>query len=237
MSDKKIGKVTLYLMRHGQTILNKAERVQGWCDGVLTKEGTEVAVNVGLGVSDIKFKAVYSSDLGRAAKTAKIVIKENRNSETLELKEVEGLREVYFGKFEGELEYVKFNAILNHLNVSSFEEAIEKYDFQKEYVNSVAALDETNEAEDHDTALKRIMEALKEICLENSTDRDENVLVVSHGGIIRLVINYLDKSYDLRHMENSSISKIVYNDGDFTVETVNDTSYCEKGKAMKSVIS
>lgn len=25
-------------MRHGQTILNKANRTQGWCDGVLTKE-------------------------------------------------------------------------------------------------------------------------------------------------------------------------------------------------------
>lgn len=117
------GKVILYLMRHGQTILNKAERTQGWYDGVLTGEGVEVAINVGLGLRDVKLKAAYSSDLGRAVKTAKIVIKENTANDNLELKELERLREVYFGKYEGELEKVKFNDILTYLNVSSYEEA------------------------------------------------------------------------------------------------------------------
>ena len=65
--------VKIYLMRHGQTILNRAGRTQGWCDGVLTKEGIEVAVNVGFGLRDVEFKNVYSSDLGRARKTAQIV--------------------------------------------------------------------------------------------------------------------------------------------------------------------
>ena len=154
MSDKNKGRVTLYLMRHGQTILNKVGRTQGWCDGVLTKEGIEVAVNTGLGLSDVKFKAVYSSDLGRAIKTAQIVIKENKASVDLELKEFEGLREVYFGKYEGEFEKIKFKAILDFLNVTSFEEMAEKYDFQRAYCDSCAALDETHEAEDYNTALK-----------------------------------------------------------------------------------
>ena len=70
--------VKIFLMRHGETILNKAGRTQGWCDGILTKEGIEVAVNVGFGLRVIKFKSVYSSDLGRARKTAQIVIKQVR---------------------------------------------------------------------------------------------------------------------------------------------------------------
>ncbi|MCM8710092.1 histidine phosphatase family protein [Clostridium sp. SYSU_GA19001] len=230
------GKVVLYLMRHGQTILNKAGRTQGWCDGVLTKEGIEVAVNVGLGLSDIKFKAAYSSDLGRAIKTAKIILNENRESGNLELKELECLREVCFGKYEGELESVKLKDILNFLNVSSFEEAAKKYDFQKAYTNACAALDETKEAEDYDTALKRVMKGLGNICLENSSDNGGNVLVVTHGGIIRIIINYLDKSFDLRHVDNSSISKIIYEKGTFKVETVNDNSYYEKGKAVKTTV-
>ncbi|EKQ51567.1 histidine phosphatase family protein [Clostridium sp. Maddingley MBC34-26] len=227
------GKVIIYLMRHGQTILNKAGRTQGWCDGVLTKEGIEVAVNVGLGLSNIKFKAAYSSDLGRAVKTARIVIKENKESSNLQLKELEGLREVCFGKYEGEREMVMFNDILNHLNVGSFKEAEEKYDFQKEYCNSCAILDETKEAEDYNTALERVMSSIRDICEENSYDNGGNVLIIGHGGIIRLIIDYLDKSFNVRDMANSSISKIIYDNGKYIVESVNDNSYSERGKAIK----
>ncbi|BCZ46698.1 sigF/sigE/sigG family sigma factor [Clostridium gelidum] len=233
MSDKNKGKVILYLMRHGQTILNKANRTQGWCDGVLTKEGIEVAINAGLGLSDVEFKAAYSSDLGRAIKTARIVIKENKASTNLQLKEIEGLREVYFGKYEGEHESIMFNDIMKFLNVSSFKEADEKYDFQKEYCNSCALLDETKEAEDYNSAIKRVMKSLKDICIENSHDNGGKVLVVVHGGILRLIIDYLDKNINVRNMDNSSISKIIFEEGSFKVESVNDNSYSEKGKCMK----
>lgn len=236
MSSNNKSKITLYLMRHGQTILNKANRTQGWCDGVLTKAGIEVAVNTGLGLSNVKFKAAYSSDLGRAVKTAKIVIKENRASENLQLKELEGLREMYFGKYEGELESIMFNDILSYLNVSSFKEAEEKYDFQREYCNSCATLDDTKEAECYDTVIKRVMKTLTGICMENSDGESGNILVVAHGGIIRLIIDYLDKNFNVRDMDNSSISKITYENGNFKVESVNDTSYSEKGKAMKCVL-
>lgn len=236
MSNNK-GKVTLYLMRHGQTILNKAGRTQGWCDGVLTDAGLEVAVNAGLGLSNIDFKAVYSSDLGRAVKTARIVIKENKASTDLRLTELEGLREVCFGKYEGELEKIQFNDILNYLNVNSLKEAEEKYDFQKEYCNACATLDETKQAEGYDKAIKRVIKSVEEICIENSEDNGGNVLVVAHGGIIRLIIDYLDKSFNIRELDNSSVSKIIYENGNFRVESVNDKSYSEKGKAMKSFIN
>ena len=236
MNKKNTGKVILYLMRHGQTILNKAGRTQGWCDGVLTKDGIEVAINTGLGLSDVKFKAVYSSDLGRAIKTARIVIKENKASTNLQLKELEGLREVCFGKYEGELERIQFNDILKFLNVTSFEEADEKYDFQKEYCNSCAALDETKEAENYASVIKRLMKSINDIYIENSDDNGGNVLIVGHGGIIRLIIDYLDKNFNVRNMDNSSISKIICENGSFKVESVNDNSYSDKGKAMKRVM-
>ncbi len=232
MSNKNNGKVILYLMRHGQTILNKAERTQGWCDGVLTKEGIEVALSVGLGLSNVRFKSAYSSDLGRAIKTARIVIKENKAGTNLQLKQLESLREVYFGKYEGELEKIMFSDILTYLNVSSIKEAEEKYDFQKEYCNSCATLDETKEAEDYDTVIKRVMKSLEEICIENSDGNVENVLIIAHGGIIRLIIDYLDKSFNVRNIDNSSISKIIYENGSFKVESINDNSYSEKGKAI-----
>ena len=48
----------LYLMRHGETIINRAQRTQGWCDGVLTEKGIEVHV-----VGDCNEKA---ADINRA---------------------------------------------------------------------------------------------------------------------------------------------------------------------------
>ena len=236
MSNKSNEKVILYLMRHGQTILNKAKRTQGWCDGVLTKEGIEVAVNTGLGLSDVKFKSAYSSDLGRAVTTARIVIKENKASRNLQLKELEGLREVYFGKYEGELEKIMFSDILTFLNVTSFQEAEEKYDFQQEYCNSCAILDETKEAESYSVVIKRVMNSIENICIENSADNGGNVLIIAHGGIIRLIIDYLDKNFNVRNIDNSSISKIIYENGNFKVESINDNSYSEKGKSMKRTI-
>ncbi|MDF2881784.1 MAG: putative phosphoglycerate mutase family protein [Clostridiaceae bacterium] len=234
MGNKKKGKIILFLMRHGQTVLNKAEITQGWCDGDLTDEGAEAALNTALGLRDVKFKAVYSSDLGRAVKTAGIVIKENKASIKLQLKELKGLRELHFGKYEGQMEKVLINDIITYLNVSSFKEAAEKYDFQKEFCNTCAALDETKGAEDYDTVIKRVMNTLEEICIENLDNKAENVLIVAHGGIIRLIIDYLDKSFNVRSIDNLSISKVIYENGSFKVESVNDNSYCEKGQALKA---
>lgn len=226
------GKVVLYLMRHGQTILNKTGRTQGWCDSVLTKEGIEVAVNVGLGLRDVKFKAAYSSDMSRAIKTARIVIKENKESNHLEVQEFEGLRELYFGKYEGELESVRFKEFLDYLNISSFEEIERNDDYQKQYCDTFAALDETKEAEDYDTVIKRSIGCINKIFNENSNENGGNVLVVAHGRIIKIIIDYFDKNFDTRNINNSSVSKIIYENGEIKVESVNDNSYSEKGKAI-----
>ena len=233
MGTEKRGKIILFLMRHGQTVLNKAEITQGWCDGNLTEEGAKAALNAGIGLSDVKFKAVYSSDLGRAVKTAETVIKENKNGSSLNLKKLKGLRELNFGKYEGQNEKILIKDMLHYMNVSSFREAMEKYDFQKEFCNCCAALDETNKAEDYDTVIKRVMDTLKDICLKNLDDFNENVLVVAHGGIIRLIIDHLDKSFNVESIDNLSISKIIYENGSFRVESVNDNSYYKKGQALK----
>lgn len=38
-------KVTLFLTRHGKTMLNTTGRMQGWCDSPLTPDGVKVAEN------------------------------------------------------------------------------------------------------------------------------------------------------------------------------------------------
>ena len=93
--------VTLYVTRHGKTILNTNHRAQGWADSPLVEKGVEVASNLGMGLKDIHFTNVYSSDSGRAIETANLVLKYSEQSK-LKLEKRKDLRELNFGTFEGE---------------------------------------------------------------------------------------------------------------------------------------
>lgn len=42
-----MSKITFYIARHGQTMMNALDRVQGWCDSPLTHQGIEVARYLG----------------------------------------------------------------------------------------------------------------------------------------------------------------------------------------------
>lgn len=226
-------KVVLYLMRHGETIMNKANRVQGWCDGVLTEKGIEVAKSAGVGLKDIEFKSIYTSDLRRTIRTAKIVMAESQKNKHLKINKMSDLREAYFGKYEGELEKVLLKDMLSYLNINSFDELIRKSNAQEQFVNTCAALDETGSAEDYKTLLNRVMRGLTNIAKEESTRGGGDILVVMHGGIIRVVIEHIDSSFDIRDIDNASISKLVYENGIFKVESVNDMSYCKNGQLIE----
>ncbi|HPR80763.1 MAG TPA: phosphoglycerate mutase family protein, partial [Enterococcus sp.] len=54
-------KTELYIVRHGKTMFNTLQRVQGWCDTPLTKIGVERIQYLGLGLRDIDFSEAVSS--------------------------------------------------------------------------------------------------------------------------------------------------------------------------------
>ncbi len=88
--------VTLYVTRHGKTILNTNHRAQGWADSPLVEKGVEVATNLGMGLKDVHFMNAYSSDSGRAIETANLVLKYSEQSK-LKLEQRKNLRELNFG--------------------------------------------------------------------------------------------------------------------------------------------
>lgn len=96
---------TLYVVRHGESEANVNKTVQGHTDSPLTEKGEEQAKEVAKAFKDIKFDAIYSSDLDRAKRTAEI-IKLDRD---VEIKTSPKLREKSFGVFEGRshAEYVE----------------------------------------------------------------------------------------------------------------------------------
>ena len=88
----------LYLVRHGQTELNVQNILQGWQDSPLTERGREqaLATRTAFAAHGVAFDHVYSSPLGRARRTAELIVGEGRSIEL-----VDDLREWHLGSLEG----------------------------------------------------------------------------------------------------------------------------------------
>lgn len=116
--------VTIYLTRHGQTILNTLERVQGWSDTPLVigtnadgsaLDGRVLPQTVGknLRAREGKMDAVYSADMKRDHETAQYMVKGAKQS--LSVSQDAALRELSFGRFEGAPNKEMWTAIVEHM--------------------------------------------------------------------------------------------------------------------------
>lgn len=88
---------TLYLVRHGETIDNVRQIMQGQTQGELTENGILQARQVAEELKDVDFEAVVASDLKRSIDTAKIVAAPHQ----LEVLTTPLLRERDWGGFTG----------------------------------------------------------------------------------------------------------------------------------------
>lgn len=85
--------VELWLVRHGQTPRSRDGRLAGWVDTPLTATGADQARALHAQLADTGFAGVWSSDLRRAVRTARLAGFEPRRDRRL--------REISFGRLEG----------------------------------------------------------------------------------------------------------------------------------------
>lgn len=240
---KAPAEITVYFTRHGKTMLNTTEKAQGWSDAPLTPTGIEVAEAVGKGIGDsIKFDRVYTSDSGRAIETAELIL-ENADQKA-PIKKDKRLREFNFGTFEGVPSEEMIVGIAKDKKVDPeeyFEEAAKGgfVNLNKQLANDLAEVDKKNvkegenwPAESYETVEARGKEAVEDIVSDAEKNGDDSILVVSHGMTLATILNELDpnvaKEIPASGLENASISKAVYKDGKWKVESVNDMGYVEK---------
>ncbi|WP_085535256.1 histidine phosphatase family protein [Massilibacteroides vaginae] len=237
--DAKDNTVTLYITRHGKTILNTMDRVQGWADTPLTPAGIEVAEYLGKGLKSdgIIFKAAYSSDLGRARQTARIVLDTKGQNEMM-ITEVPQMRETCFGSYEGEFNPRMWNDAALRLGYKSYTELMADLEkdptLMKKMVDAFAALETLGIGEPYDAVKARGQKAIREIAEKQAKNGGGNVLMVGHGMSIGIFLSDLDsygKKPNAGHMGNAAVCKVTYKDGKFTLESFGDMSYVEKGKA------
>jgi phosphoserine phosphatase len=176
----------LYVVRHGITKNNKLGRFNGQrCDEPLEPEGFEQAAITKEKLPSDLVK-IYSSDLLRAVQTAE-VLNQNFN---LEIERCPELREVDFGTLTGQ----------NYKNSEG--KYIDVPDFSWDTWNKIEYDLRLFGGESNEDVKKRIQKFINYI---KSVHKDsEKILVVTHGGILRLMYKVYKNSI-LDKADNASL--------------------------------
>lgn len=163
---KQKNRMTLTVIRHGQTTMNEKDLVCGITNASLTSLGIQEAKTASdklkseLSNKGFMFDKIISSPLLRAKQTAEIL----SQGFNLEISYDERLTEQNYGIFEGKS---RFNE--DYLKIRS--------QFAVRYPEGESMLDLT----------QRVYPLLMELKNQNSY---EHILLVTHGGIYRIILTY-----------------------------------------------
>ncbi|MBP9802880.1 MAG: histidine phosphatase family protein [Candidatus Pacebacteria bacterium] len=158
---------TLWIVKHGQTEWNLQGIIQGQKDSNLTELGIKQAEKTANKLKNIHFDAIFSSDSGRAIRTAEI-IKLDRDI-TIQTSQL--LRERNFGKFEGQQKYLFQKELIDKIQERNklAKEEYEKYKL-------------ADDIESDDEVVVRFMIQLREIAVAYP---DKQILIVTHSDCIK----------------------------------------------------
>lgn len=228
-------KITIYLVRHGKTFFNTTDQVQGWVDSPLTEVGEAQADAVGIGLKDIEFVTAFSSDLGRQRLTAKRILAQNSH-ETPEIVEIIGLREWFYGGYEGKTNAEMWDPIFT-ANGLTFDEDWSQYEeltqlmSDEDIANAIAANDELGEAETYEEIAARSHTAVDEMIRLTEAAGGGNALAVSSGSEIPTILELVvPGQYQGEDISNCSVTILSYENGEFTLEACGDKSYLAAGQ-------
>ncbi len=208
-NNKNEETLKLYIVRHGETEWNVIKRFQGQLNTPLTEKGIKKLKETGKKLKNILFDQVYTSELGRTVASAEIILNENNGykNNKLELQKLAELNEVYFGVWQG----------------LTYEEVFLKYPEEgNNYFYNVKNYKAENvEAEKLEDALERFLKGINKIL---DSHESGNILVVTHGTVFEMFMNYVanDSIFDIDErtlMGNGDYKVFSYKDGKFQEET------------------
>lgn len=196
----------LILVRHALTEDNQNARLSGHTDSSISKEGKIQIDKLTNYLKDTNIDKIFTTTSSRTKDTvSKIAQIKNLN-----IIEKDELREINFGDFEG----LTFDEIKKN-NPKEFEKIInDGYNYK--YPNGESLIE----------TYHRVSNEIDKIILEN---KNENILICSHGGTIRNIITHLlSRSYEFHwnfRIDNASVSVLDIENGFTVINTMNNTDF------------
>ncbi len=208
-----------WLIRHGETEWNANRRLQGWLDIPLSDVGLEQARQLAAHLKTLdapRFDGVYSSDLSRAAETARLATQHLG----LPVMTHEGLRERNYGSYQG-LDWSALSEGLasKGVNLRDPDQAVEDGESLREFAQRVASTFET-------------------LAQENA---GKNLLVFAHGGVIDIAWRMAGgHALDIKRegtILNTSINIFdISSDGVWAMGAWNQVSHLENTPSLDDVM-
>ena len=157
----------IILIRHGETEWNSQQRMQGHSNSDLSSVGQAQIQALGEWMKNVPFDHIYSSDSLRAKQTAEAITQFSGHKLKIDLR----LREKNLGVFEG----------------LTSEEARERHPEVFRLFKTAGSKYVIDEGESTQQLQDRALEIVNEIRIKHP---EERVLLVTHGGFIRVVMKH-----------------------------------------------
>ena len=196
----------LIAVRHGETEWNLERREMGQLDSPLTVRGFQQAEALGRRLNGLKIDLLYSSDLGRALRTAEVI-----GAMCAKPVQVErGLRERHMGLFQG----------------LTWQEMGAQFPQERDAYERTGFYDAVPRGETAQERQNRSVRVLTEIAERHP---NEAVAVVTHGGFLMGFLEFvLGIPFDGEKRfkkQNASYNAFEFSNGRWCLETWNDLGH------------
>jgi probable phosphoglycerate mutase len=204
----------IIIVRHGQTQWNIRKIRQGHLDSELTEKGIAQARALGERLARENFTALYSSDLGRAVQTARMIMCVTGHEIVTDSR----LRERHLGIFQG----------------LSGDEIQERHPEEYRLHRTLGPDYVIPGGESVRQQVARNVRCLDEIAEKH---RGEKVVVVTHGGVVsglfRYVLNIPLEAPRRFEFVNAGLNVFAHEEGGWMLRTWGDVSHLDPGAATE----
>jgi len=202
------------ITRHGETEWNLEGRKMGQLDSPLTEQGLAGAEKLAGRLAGMTFDAIYSSDLGRAMRTAEIIAGRSSCQVLFDVR----LRERNMGIFQG----------------FTSKERVDRYPKECELYRNMGASYVIPNGESADQRLARTCACLDELAARHAGG---TVVVVTHGGVLmgffEFVLGLPFGSSPRFRFPNVAWNTFIREENRWVLETWGDVSHLESGSNKK----
>ena len=209
--------VRFYMVRHGQTLLNRLDRAQGWADSPLTGAGKQMADDIGQKLKGIDFDAVYTSDMLRAVQTAEMILEAGGKSGVLIEKDAR-LREWCLGCMEAENNAIFIKNVSDWLGGAvSFTELNQRL---PDVADAIYEHDTTGMAEPFRAIEIRLKSVFADAVQKDGMQESTDILIVTHAFAIKTIFHLFapEQLSKVGKVKNASVSQLIFENGIFLLE-------------------